>query len=84
MFCVRALTLSQSKFGVQSSGIKTHATREVTVRPRFNWIILTAPGAPCGCYDIHSEAVVVLFDVMFRNRFGHFLPLHCYFSIYRL
>ena len=48
-------------------------TREVTVRQPFNWIILTAPGAPCGCYEIHREEVVWPFDVMFGNRFGHFL-----------
>lgn len=44
--------------------MKTHMTRELTVRHHFNWIILTAPGAPCGGSEIHSQAVVVLFDVV--------------------
>lgn len=45
--------------------MKTHMTCEVTVHHHFNWIILMAAGAPCGCYEIHSKAVLVLFDVMF-------------------
>lgn len=40
--CVPAPTLSRSKFGVQSSNIKTRTTREVTVRQHSNWINLTA------------------------------------------
>lgn len=79
MFCIHAPTLSQSKFGIQSSNM----TREVTVRHHFNWIILTAPGAPCGCYEIQSDVVVLPFDVMFGYtctcRSGHILLVHLFF-----
>lgn len=64
--------------------MKTHMTCEVTARHRFNWIILMAPGLPCECYEIHSEAVGVLFSAFsFGSRFDNVLLIHYYVSIKR-
>lgn len=59
VLCIHAPTLSQSKFGFPSTNI---ATCEVTVRQGCNWIILTAPGHPCGCYDMPREATDLMFS----------------------
>lgn len=69
VFCIHALTLSQSKFGFQSNSMKTHKTRDVRLCHHFNWIILTAAGAPCGYYEVHSEAVMSLFNAHFLLAF---------------
>lgn len=83
MLCIHAQTLSQSKFGIRSSNVKTDVTHEVTVRHRFNWIILTAPGAPCVdeeyavkqllCYLMSCLAIgLVIFLLLFSKYFSSF------------
>lgn len=62
--------------------MKTLMTCEVTVRHHINWIILMAAGLPCGCYEIHSEAVGVLFDgLLFGIRFANVLLIRYYISV---